>query len=95
MPFSGKRQGRDAVGEFFASVAENQEVLSFEPREFVAQGNTVVSLGRYEWRVKSTGREFISDWAHVFTVENGRVVRFREYFDSAAAEAAYRKAASA
>jgi uncharacterized protein len=95
MPFSGKRQGRDAVGQFFASVNEQQDVIQFEPREFVAQGNKVVSLGHYEWRVKSTGREFKSDWVHIFTIEGGKVTAFREHFDSAAAAAAYQKAASA
>jgi ketosteroid isomerase-like protein len=76
-------------------VAEEQDVITFEPREFVAQGNKVVSLGHYEWTVKSTGRKFTSDFAHIFTVEGGKVIAFREHFDSAAAAAAYQKAASA
>jgi ketosteroid isomerase-like protein len=92
VPFAGKRTGRSAVGEFFASVAETQEVLQFEPREFVAQGDKVVSLGRYRWRVKATGREHGSDFAHVFTIRNGQVVGFQEYTDTAAAAKAFQKA---
>jgi ketosteroid isomerase-like protein len=93
--FTGKRTGRAAVGEFFASVAANQDVLQFEPRDFIAQGDRVVSLGDYEWRVKDTGREFASDFAHVFTIRDGKVVAFKEYFDSAVVAAAYQKAMSA
>ena len=89
--FSGKRRGRGEVGKFFASVNEQQEALQFEPRDFVAQGDRVVALGRYTWRIKSTGRKTESDFAHVFTVRNGRVVRFQEYMDSASIAAAYRK----
>jgi uncharacterized protein len=95
VPFTGKRQGREAVEQFFASVAEHQEVLQFEPREFIAQENKVVALGHYEWRVKGTGREVKSDFAHVFTVEGGRITAFQEFFDSAAFAASYQKAISA
>ena len=95
VPISGRRNGRDSVREFFAMVARDQEVIEFEPREFVAQGDKVVSLGHYRWRVKDTGREFASNFAHVFTIRDGKVTGFREYFDSAAVAAAYRKAMSA
>src|ERR1700694_2228360 len=67
VPLAGKRAGRDEVGKFFATVARDQEVLEFEPLESVAQGDKVVSLGHYKWRVKATGREFESDFVHVFT----------------------------
>lgn len=90
VPFSGARRGRGAVSEFFTSLADEQDVLSFLPREFVAQGDKVVALGSYDWRVKRTGREYGGEWAHVFTVRGGRIEGFREYMDSARAEAAFR-----
>jgi ketosteroid isomerase-like protein len=68
-----------------------EEVVQFEPQEFIADENQVVVLGHYAWRVRSTGRKYESDWAHVFTVRGGRIVRFREYTDTAAATAAYRR----
>src|SRR5215210_1096384 len=52
VPFSGGRRGRESVGGFFSQLAESQETISFEPREFVAQGEKVVALGTYRWRVK-------------------------------------------
>ena len=90
VPFSGERKGRGRVSEFFTSLADAQDVQSFEPREFVAQGDKVVALGTYNWRVKSSGREYGGDWAHVFTVRDGQIVGFHEYMDSAQAEAAFR-----
>ena len=95
VPLAGKRSGRDGVADFFATVARDQEVLEFEPREFVAQGDKVVSLGHYKWRVKETGREFETDFVHVFTIRDGQIVGFREHFDSAAVAAAYQKAMNA
>ena len=89
VPFSGRRQGREQVGQFFATVAESQDVLQFEPQEFIAEGDKVVSLGSYRWLVKATEREFTSKWVHVFTVRDGKIVAFLEYTDTAAAAAAY------
>lgn len=80
---------RRAVGGFFSDQAGAQDVLSFEPREYVAQGDKVVALGSYRWRVKKNGREYGGEWAHVFTLRGGKVTAFHEYMDSAAAAAAF------
>ncbi len=95
VPFAGKRKGREEVGEFFATVEASQESLQFEPTEFVAQGDKVVSLGNYEWRVKANGRTFGGSFAHVFTIRNGSVTGFQEFTDTAVAVKAYQKAMSA
>ena len=91
VPFAGKRRGHEQMGQFFSALVDAQEVQHFEPREFIAQGDKVVALGHYAWRVKYTGREFGGDFAHVFTVSNDKVIRFHEYMDTAAAAAAHRK----
>ncbi len=92
VPIAGSRSGRDAVGEFFAMVARDQDLIVFEPREFVAERDKVVALGHYQWRVRDTDREFATDFVHVFTVRNGKIVAFREHFDTAAVASAYQKA---
>jgi len=71
------------------TLARQQDVIHFEPKEFIANDEKVVALGNYEWKVKSTGRTFGSDFAHIFTVRDGKIVRFQEITDSAAAAAAY------
>jgi ketosteroid isomerase-like protein len=90
VPFAGARRGTGQVGEFFSTLADVQDTLAFEPREFVAQGDKVVVLGDYSWRVKKNGREYGSDFAHVFTVRDGKIVAFHEYMDTAAAADAYK-----
>ena len=49
---------------------------------FVAQGDKVVTLGHYLWRVKATDGEWESDFAHLFSVRDGRVTRFQEFTDA-------------
>jgi uncharacterized protein len=93
--FTGKRNGREAVAEFFSQLNENEEFTNFEPREFIAQGDRVVVLGTSAATVKSTGRTAETEWVHIFTVRDGKVTSFQEFFDSAAIERAYQKAEAA
>ncbi len=92
LPFSGKRQGHAGIREFFASVAEMQDAEEFELDTVIAQGDTVVVLGHYTWRVKATGRSFTSDFAHACHMADGKIGRFQEFTDTAAAAAAYQGA---
>jgi ketosteroid isomerase-like protein len=95
VPFAGKRNGREAVADFFTVVNASQEALRFDAMGYIAQGDRVVSLGTYEWRVFDTSRTFTANFAHVFTIQNGVVTEFTEYTDTALAEHAYQKAMSA
>lgn len=90
VPFSGRRRGKDQVAQFFSTLDESQHPLSFEPREYIAQGDKVVALGHAAWSVKCTDRVFESDWAEIFTIRDGKIARFREFADTAAGVAAYR-----
>lgn len=82
LPHAGLKQGRAAVGEFFRVLGETAEFHTFEPREFIAQGDQVAVVGHYSGRAKSTGKNWDSGWVMIFTIRNGRIVRFREYTDS-------------
>ncbi len=93
--FTGKREGRAGVEQFFGELAEAQEPLEFEAHEFIAQGDRVVVLGHYRWRVKSTGRDYASDYAHVWTIKDGKITNFQEYTDTAASNRAFAAARSA
>ena len=90
LSFSGHRKGRDQVADFFRSVAEAQESLEFDPREYVCEGEQVVAIGHYRWKVRSTGKIFESNFVHIFTIRENLVVGFREFLDSAALAAAHK-----
>jgi ketosteroid isomerase-like protein len=87
--FAGMWQGREAIRQFFSNVFEVQDVVEFEPEEYIAQGDKVVVLGRFLMRIKATGKDFGSDWAHVWTVKDGKVTRFYEYVDTAVVSRAH------
>ena len=89
LPFTGAKHGKDSVAEFFSTMAEHQELQSFEVQGMIAQGNQVVGYGHYLWHVKTTGRAWEGDFSHHWTVEGGKITRLQEYTDSAAAMAAF------
>jgi uncharacterized protein len=55
IPFAGTRHGHEGVAQYFSLLDENLEFEQFEPREFVAQGDTVVVVGFERSVSKATG----------------------------------------
>ena len=90
MPVAGKRRGREEVAQFFSTLSEQEDVLLFHPEEYIAQGDKVIALIKYRGRVKATGKPVEADLVHIFTFHNGKVKRFREFYDTAAVLDAYK-----
>ncbi len=84
IPFAGTRHGREEAAEFFSLVGETLEFLQFKPREFVAQGDAVIVLGYERNLIKPTGRTFEQEWAHVYTLRDGKIAKVRCFEDTAA-----------
>src|SRR4029078_13689624 len=47
------------------------------------------TLSSNEENIRQTGKSVATEWAHVFTLKNGKVVRFREHTDTAQLAAAF------
>ncbi len=84
IPWGGRHNGVEGAASFFKALTDNLDFEVFEPRQFFAAGDHVTVLGRTVARVKSTGKKFDSEWAHVFTFKGGKVERFQEFYDTAA-----------
>jgi uncharacterized protein len=82
VPTSGERRGKAAVADFFKTVADTTTFSAFEPKEFIATGDTVVTLGHYTGTTP-IGKTFDSDFAMVFHMRDGKVARFQEFTNSA------------
>jgi ketosteroid isomerase-like protein len=91
-PFTGTYYGRDGAETFFGEMLSAVDVLMLEPHEFVVQGGTVVALGHYRFRAKATRRTYDTDWAMVWWLRGGKVVKFQIHDDSATEAAALRGA---
>ncbi len=89
-PNAGTFKGKEAVLGWFGGLASTLDFTTFEPREFIAQNDKVVSLVYAEATVRDTGRAVVNHEAHVWTFRDGKLARFQNYQDTAAAAAAHR-----
>jgi hypothetical protein len=89
-PLLGVRSGHAAMQEFFASLAQLQDVSEFTPLEFDATGDKVFVRGRSAMTIRRSGQSVASEWCHIFTLRDGKVTRFQEFTDTAQYAEAYR-----
>jgi uncharacterized protein len=89
-PNAGTFKGKEAVLAWFGGLASTLDFTTFEPREFIAQNDKVVCLVYSEATVRATRRASVNHEAHVWTFRDGKIARFQNYLDTAAAAAAHR-----
>ncbi len=89
-PFRGTYRGRFAVQGFLEQLGATVEEESFEVKELLDQGPTVVAMGSYWHRVKRTGQSYSTDWVMVWRFRGEQVAQFEIYKDSATESAALR-----
>jgi ketosteroid isomerase-like protein len=89
VPFCGTFRGPEQVSKFFAVLATTQSGQKLEIEETCGAGDQVFTINRYSCVVNVSGKKVDARGVHVFTVKNGKVARFLEIFDSAAAADAY------
>ena|ERR1051325_641886 len=90
LPYAGTHRGREQVASYFAILDDKEESNHLVPQEFIAAADKVIVFGNYSARVNANGRRFQTDFVHVFTLREGKITNFRDYYDTAAAVAAYR-----
>jgi len=80
---NGRGPERVAEGLFKPLMVEWSS-FSLDPSEFIVDGDTVVSLGRFTGVHRATGKKAEAGYAHVWTVKDGKITRFRQYIDTLA-----------
>ncbi len=81
VPWAGDFSGK--VSKFFEAIAGAGEVTAFTPDEFIAQGDTVVSLGEFGFKVNATGKASLSRWAFIWKLREGKVYSYEQFHDPA------------
>lgn len=89
IPFAGKFEGKQGVSRFFEIVFARIDVLEQKIYSFEASGDKVLVLGYEHMRVKDTGKEYQSNWIHMYTLADGQVIMFEEFIDTAALVSAF------
>lgn len=90
IPYLGTHVGRSQVAEAFRIRAEENEILGYEIREVVAQGNVAFAVVYTRARYRPSGVVFEIEDAHRLVVDdNGQIMRWKVYFNPDPEVAAY------
>jgi uncharacterized protein len=90
IPSAGTWNGHEGFRSWAQAALQGHllpESLNFE--EFIAQGDTVVVPGHVTLRVKTAGKTCETDFLHLFTVRDGKLTSWRDFFDTYAVAQAY------
>jgi uncharacterized protein len=75
--------GPQAVAEgVFMRIVDDVDGFAVVPQNFVDGGDTVVVEGRYRGTMKATGKPIDAQFAHVWQLRGGKIVRFQQYTDT-------------
>jgi len=85
LPYGGTWEGLEAVAGFLRAHDDAEEILNFEIRQVVADGECVVVFGNFEGRAKPGTATWSTAFVHALTVRDGRLHRWQAYFDTSAA----------
>ncbi len=73
---------KEGIRTFMTNILDRTEIISFEPQQFIVEGNMVVVLGQEHQKVKRSGRELKQIWVQIYTVENDLITRMEEFATS-------------
>ena len=89
IPYAGHYRGRDEARRFFETVLASITVNEFEPEEMLADKDKVVVVGHLNLTTNAKGNVIDSPFVQVITMRNGKWSRFRDFMNTAVAQAAF------
>lgn len=93
LPWAGTWRGKAGVQEFFRVLNSEMKYEKFQAEELFADGDRVIAIVSAAGRATRTGRPFESHVVREYQFRDGRIVRVRNFYDTAAYERAFAAAA--
>ena len=87
LAFTEERKSKAEVLQYLAGLNEMFEMLHYTIDYYVAQNDRVVAVGSTSWKRRGTDNSFDTPKVDVIRLENGKIVEFSEYYDTAMIQA--------
>lgn len=78
-PYTGPQAVAEGV---FQPIVTDVAGFTASPEHFIDGGDEVVVLGRYRGTMKSTGTKVDAQFAHIWWLRDGKIIRFQQYTDT-------------
>ncbi|MCD4485775.1 nuclear transport factor 2 family protein [Chromobacterium vaccinii] len=83
-PYAGTYVGPQAIVEnVFQRLGGEWDGYRAAVDHYYVDGDNVVAQGFYHGTYRATGKSFTASFAHVYTLKDGRIVKFEQIVDSA------------
>ena len=89
-PAAGTRHGKAGFLEWLKVGRQSEEILDLQSKQFLTDNDTVAVVGYTKCLAKSTGKSYETDFVHLVTLKDGKIIRFQEFFDTYAAAEAFK-----
>lgn len=89
-PAAGKRFGHQGFLDWINIGRSAEEILILRPERFLSDHDTVAATGYMKCKAISTQKIYESDFVHLVVLENGKIKRFQEFFDTYLAGEAFK-----
>jgi ketosteroid isomerase-like protein len=83
LEFTRQCMAKADVKRYFDGLHQDWEMIHYTVERFVADGDRVAVQGSTSWRHRRTGKSFDSAKADFFTLRDGKITEFFEYYDTA------------
>ena len=82
-PYGGTYTGANAIVEnVFMKLGDEWENFSAVPDGLLDAGDNIVALGNYSGKYKESSKSMKVPFAHVWTLRDGKILKFVQYTDT-------------
>jgi ketosteroid isomerase-like protein len=85
MQFTRTSDSKQQVGDYFAGLSADWEMIDYRVDEYIAQGDRVVALCHCSFKNKRTGKILDTPKADFHKFRDGKICDFFEFYDTAQA----------
>ncbi len=89
-PAGGTRHGHKGFLEWISIGKNAEEILQLHPERFLTDNNSVAVCGHMKCMAIKTRKIYESDFVHLVVIENKKIKKFQEFFDTYIAGEAFR-----
>lgn len=89
-PPSGTHKGHAGFLEWLHIGKDAEDILILEPINYLTNNNSVAVIGHMKCLAKPTGKTYESDFVHYIVINNNKICKFQEFFDTYIAGEAYK-----
>ncbi|MBS1656300.1 MAG: nuclear transport factor 2 family protein [Bacteroidetes bacterium] len=89
-PAGGTRYGHEGFLEWITIGKNAEEILELSPTKFLTDADSVAVYGRMKCKAIKTQKIYESDFVHLVVLENQKIKKFQEFFDTYIAGEAFK-----